>query len=201
MDEIDLLRIMPHAGVNARLYLPHLLNAMTEFDINTPARQSAFLAQLAHESGELKCVEENLNYSAEALMRVWPARFPPTIAAGYARQPQKIANRAYADRMGNGNEASGDGYRYRGAGLIQLTGKDNQMRCGMQFGIQAEQVGDWLRTREGACRSAGWFWRSNDLNPLADGGQFVVITKKINGGINGLADRQAYYAMAKQVFA
>lgn len=202
MTEQQLLAIMPHAGVLARLYQPHLEAAMAEFDITTPARQTAFLAQLAHESGELQRVEENLNYSAEALQRVWPNHFPDkNLANQYARQPQKIANRVYANRMGNGDERSGDGWRFRGAGLIQLTGRDNQAKCGAYFGLVPEQVGDWLRTREGACRSAGWYWRGRDLNPLADGGQFVLITKKINGGILGLADRQGYYMKAREAFA
>lgn len=192
---------MPHAQSRGERFAPLLTAAMEEFDIDTRARRAAFLAQIAHESAELRNVEENLNYSASGLMRVWPARFPADIAQAYARQPEKIANRAYANRLGNGDEASGDGWRFRGSGLIQLTGKSNQLGAALYFDRDPESIGDWLRSDEGACRSAAWFWRGRDLNPLADGGQFVLITKKINGGIAGLADRQAYYQRAKEVLA
>ena len=143
--------------------------AMTEFDISTTNRAASFIAQLAHESGNFSCMEENLNYRADALQRVWPTHFPTAdVAAQYAHKPEAIANRAYADRMGNGDEASGDGWLYRGAGFIQLTGKENQAECADYFGIAVETLGEWLRTFYGAARSAGWFWQHHNINDYAD---------------------------------
>lgn len=202
MIEAQLRKIMPRSNHLARLYLPHLNAAMAEFDINTTARITAFLGQIAHESQELQRVEENLNYSADRLLQVWPTRFPSrNIANQYARQPMKLANYVYADRMGNGPPESGDGWRHRGVGLIMRTGKAEHQKVADYFKIALDQIGDWMRTPEGAARSAAHFWRGKDLNPLADGGQYVLITKRINGGILGLADRQGYYMTAREVFA
>ncbi len=192
----DLKAIMPAAGARAATFLDPLNAAMEEFDITTPARQAAFLAQIGHESGSLAAVSENLNYSADGLLRVFPRYFDATTAAEYARKPERIANRVYANRMGNGDEASGDGWRNRGAGLLQNTGNDNHARIALAFGIPRAEVGDWLRTPEGACRAAGLFWRDNGLNQLADAGDFVRITKRINGGTNGLEDRMAFHDRA-----
>lgn len=173
---------------------------MREFDINSPARQASWLAQVGHESAHLACVEERLNYSADRLMVVWKSRFPDLASATpYARNPERLANKVYAGRMGNGNEASGDGWRHRGAGFIQLTGKENQTLCADFFDIPVAEVGDWLRQPEGACRSAGWFWATHGLNTLADKGDQVGITRRINGGIVGLADRLALFETAKKV--
>jgi putative chitinase len=155
---------------------------------------AGFLAQVGHESGGLRFTIENLNYRAEALTRLWPSRFPPGIAESYAMQPERIANRAYADRMGNGDEASGDGWAYRGRGLIQLTGKDNYAAFSLEANNEALTKPDLVAEVELAALSAGWFWSSNGLNALADNKDIVGMTVKINGGTNGLDDRQMRYS-------
>jgi putative chitinase len=171
------------------------LNATAErFDINTPDRIAGFLSQIAHESAGFSATRENLNYSAEALMRVWPSRFNAGNVAEYARNPQKIANKAYCDRMGNGPESSDDGWKYRGKGLIQLTGKDNYQRFSDATGVDAVENPELLAEPELAALSAGWFWSTNGLNALADAKDVVGMTKRINGGTHGLDDRQAKYA-------
>jgi putative chitinase len=146
------LKAVPTAAkLRVASFLPHLISAMAEFGIDTPLRQAAFLAQVFHESGNLNAVEEGLNYSAEALQRTWPSRFDAATAAAYQRKPEKIANKVYANRMGNRDEASGDGWKHRGAGLIQLTGKDNQFACAMALGIDPTLIADYLKTEEGRC--------------------------------------------------
>lgn len=195
----QLAAIMPQAGARAATFLDPLNAAMEEFEINTLARQAAFLAQVAHESGSLAHLSENLNYSAERLTAVFPKYFTASQAAVYARNPERIASRVYANRMGNGPEESGEGWVHRGAGLIQATGKDTQYSIADHFGIRREQIGDWLRTPEGGARSAGLFWVSRDLNELADRGEFKEITRRVNGGYNGYPERLAFYNRAKQV--
>jgi putative chitinase len=171
------------------------LNATAEqFDINTPERIAGFLSQIAHESAGFTATSENLNYSADALCRVWPTRFNAGNVAEYARNPQKIANKAYCDRMGNGPESSDDGWKYRGKGLIQLTGKDNYQRFSDATGVDAVENPELLAEPELAALSAGWFWSTNGLNALADAKDVVGMTKRINGGTHGLDDRQAKYA-------
>lgn len=165
-----------------------------KFDIDTPERIAGFLAQIGHESGGFRFTSENLNYRAEALTRVWPSRFPPGVAESYAMQPEKIANRAYADRMGNGDEASGDGWKYRGRGLIQLTGKDNYAAFSLDADNEALVNPDLVAEPELAALSAGWFWKKNGLNALADNRDIVGMTRRINGGTNGLDDRQMRYS-------
>jgi putative chitinase len=165
-----------------------------KFEINTPERLAGFLSQLSHESGGFRFTSENLNYRADALSRVWPSRFPPGIAESYAMQPEKIANRAYADRMGNGDEASGDGWKYRGRGLIQLTGADNYAAFSLDVDNEALSDPDSVAEPELAAISAGWFWSKNNLNALADAKNVEGMTRRINGGLNGLDDRQAKYA-------
>ena len=165
-----------------------------KFGINTPERIAGFLAQVGHESGGFRFTSENLNYRAEALTRVWPSRFPPGVAESYAMQPERIANRAYADRMGNGDEASGDGWAYRGRGLIQLTGKDNYAAFSLEANNEALTKPDLVAEVELAALSAGWFWSRNGLNTLADNKDIVGMTVKINGGTNGLDDRQMRYS-------
>lgn len=200
MNKDQLLAIMPAAKSKAGTFCDPLNLAMGGFGITTPLRQAAFLAQIGHESGSLNFIQENLNYSSERLVVIFKKYFPtPALADIYARNPERIANRVYANRGGNGNEASGDGWRFRGAGLIQLTFKDNQSRCAEYFNIPLSEIGDWLRTVDGACRSAAWFWKINGLNELADKEDFLTITKRINGGINGLDDRSQFYARAKKV--
>ena len=165
-----------------------------KFDINTPERIAGFLAQCGHESGGFRFTTEDLHYRAEALTRLWPSRFPPGVAESYAMQPEKIANRAYCDRMGNGDETSGDGWKYRGRGLIQLTGKDNYASFSMDADNEALVNPDLVAEPELAALSAGWFWKKNGLNALADNRDIVGMTRRINGGTNGLDDRQMRYS-------
>jgi putative chitinase len=198
----QLQMIMPRAGQRADAFASHLDKAMSEFSINTPIRQAAFLAQAAHESNQLASLTENLNYSAPRLRQVWPTRFPSDeVAAAYANNPQKLASKVYADRMGNGSEASGDGWNYRGRGIFQLTGKDNYARCGAKLGIDLIEHPDLVAGPEIAARSAAWFWDRNGLNSFADTGDIVGMTKKINGGTLGLQERIALFGIAKQVLA
>ena len=174
---------------------------LPDYDINTPQRVAAFIAQAAHESGNFTALHENLNYRAETLMKVFPKYFPTdALAQQYAHQPEMIANRVYANRMGNGDEASGDGFRYCGRGLIQLTGKSNYQAFADRVQMPLEDVPAYLQTFEGAVQSACWFWESNNLNQYADSGDILAMTKRINGGTIGLADRQAHYTHDLQVF-
>jgi len=171
--------------------------AFDKYEINTPKRQAAFIGQCQHESGNFKTLEENLNYKPEALMKVWPSRFPdlPT-AMKYAHNPEKIANKVYGGRMGNGVEETGDGWKYHGRGLIQLTGKENYANCGQALGIDLLSTPNLLTLPEQACLSAGWFWNRKQLNSLADSADFETMTKRINGGLIGLDDRKAKIAKA-----
>lgn len=195
----QLLSISYRAKDKALEFLPWLNTAMEQFEINTPLRQAAFIAQVLHESNYFQSLQENLNYSAEGLVKTWPSRFKTVEdAEPYARKPEKIANKIYANRMGNANEASGEGWKHRGAGLIQLTGKDNQTACAEFFKKSSEDIVAWLLTPEGACRSAAYFWWKSDLNELADKENFVAITKKINGGVVGLKERTELYEKAKE---
>jgi putative chitinase len=172
---------------------------LPDYEINTPNRIAAFIAQCAHESASFTALHENLNYRSETLSKVWPKKFPASIAEQYAHKPESIANRAYASRMGNGDEASGDGWRYCGRGLIQLTGKDNYTAFADSIGITPEEVSDYVQTFEGAAQSACWFWESNNLNQYADSGDIETMTKRINGGTLGLEDRKKHYEHAKHI--
>lgn len=175
-----------------------LIEAMDFFKINTPLRQAAFIAQCAHESREFTVTEENLNYSAERLIKVFPRYFKSLEQATlYARNPRAIASYVYANRMGNGPESSGDGYRYRGRGYIQLTGHDNYMQYAAATATDALNNPDLVSSPDGAALSAGWFWSKNGLNLLADKEDMLSITKRINGGLNGLQERMAYYHAAR----
>ena len=177
---------------------------LPDYDIDTPQRVAAFIAQSAHESGNFTALHENLNYRAETLRKVFPKYFPTDeIAQQYASQPNKaelIANRVYANRMGNGDEASGDGFRHCGRGLIQLTGKSNYQAFAESIETPVEQIPEFLATFEGAIQSACWFWESNHLDQYADSGDIVTMTKRINGGTIGLEDRKKHYAHALDVF-
>ena len=180
-----------------------LNEALTFYEINNPERISMFLAQVGHESAGMSVMEENLNYSAQGLNKIFPKYF---IRAGrdanaYAKKPEKIANVVYSSRMGNGNEASGDGYRYRGRGFIQLTGKSNYAAFAADMEMPLEEATAWLETAEGAIWSACWFWDSRELNKWADKGDIVTVTKKINGGTIGLEDRKNHYAEALHIFS
>ena len=178
------------------------LNTIMEFyEINNKQRISMFLAQVGHESGGLRTIKENLNYSADRLKVIFPKYFRGVDPAPFARNPEKIANRVYANRMGNGDEASGDGYRYCGRGLIQLTGKSNYQAFAQDMGWTLEEATEAMGTEEGACWSAGWFWDSRELNQLADKGDILTVTKKINGGTIGLEDRKSHYEAALEIFS
>lgn len=209
LTQAQLVAIMPFAGPRASKFLGPLNEALDAFDLNTPRRRAAFLATLAHESAQLAALEENLNYSAKALTATWPARFPATIATFYDRQPEKIANRAYANRMGNGDEDSGDGWRYRGAGAIQLTGKDAHAACAKHFDLSLSDMPAWLRTPRGAVLSAAWWWANNDVNKYADAGDFDGVCDRVNlgrktkaeGDALGYADRVGFYHDALKVLA
>ena len=185
-------------------YIDHWFEALEQclpdYDINTPERVAAFLAQTAHESGGYRAIKENLNYRAVSLRKTFPKYFPTDeLANAYAQQPEKIANRVYANRMGNGDEASGDGYRYCGRGLIQLTGKQNYQNFADSIEITPEEVSEFLATFEGAVQSACWFWEANNLNQWADKGDILTLTKRINGGTIGLEDRIKHYNHALHV--
>ena len=162
-----------------------------------PKRAAAFLAQTAHESGGFNFVKENLNYSAKGLMTTFKKYFPTEdLAKQYERKPEKIANRVYANRMSNGDEASGDGYRFCGRGLIQLTGRANYTKFAADLGISIEETVAYLETPNGAVSSAGWFWDNNNLNQICDKDDFILLTKRINGGTIGLEDRKHHYHIA-----
>ena len=174
-----------------------------DYEINTPLRQAAWIAQCAHESAEFTVLQENLNYRWQSLRKVFPKYFPTDeLAQQYAGKPNKqeaIANRVYANRMGNGDEQSGDGFRYRGRGLIQLTGKDNYTWFAHSIEIKPEEAADYLETFEGAAQSACWFWETNGLNRWADQGDILTLTKRINGGTIGIEDRKKHYQHALHV--
>lgn len=162
-----------------------------------PKRVAGFLAQIAHESGGFNFVAENLNYSAKGLMTIFKKYFPnEELANQYARKPEKIANKVYANRMKNGPEASGDGWKFRGRGLIQLTGRDNYTRFAAALDLDIDSTIAYLETPNGAVASAGWFWDNNKLNQFCDKDDFVTLTKRINGGTIGLADRKHHYEIA-----
>ena len=197
---IQLQQIFPHGDPNDLAEICDPLNAaMSEFHISSPQEQAMFLAQCGHESGNFSTVQENLNYRAETLLKVFPRYFRDVDPTDYEKQPEKIANRVYSNRMGNGDEASGDGYRYRGRGLIQLTGKDNYNACAaaLKFDLSADP--DYLETAEGAARSAAWFWAHNGLNKFADADDIVGCTKRVNGGTIGLEERSKHYEAAKSI--
>ena len=171
-----------------------LAQLLPQYEINTPDRIAAFLAQCAHESGGFVFIKENLNYRWQSLRKVFPKYFPTDqLAQQYEKQPQKIANRVYASRMGNGPEESGDGWRFCGRGLIQVTGRDNYSWFAASLQISPEEASEYMETFEGAAQSACWFWESNNLNQWADKRDIVTLTKRINGGTIGLEDRKKHY--------
>lgn len=179
-------------------WLEPLTAAFHRFDISTPERQAAFIGQCAHESGGFKTLQENLNYSAKGLHATWPSRFPSEEAAQpFHRNPEKIANKVYSGRMGNTEE--GDGWKYRGRGLIQLTGKDNYRFASDALGVDFVANPDLVLTRDYAALTAAWYWNKRGLNKEADAKDFTGMTKKINGGTIGLADRVAHINTALNV--
>ena len=200
MVTLDLLRHMcPKTKVSVLEGYLEPLNTVAEYyEMNTnPARLAGFLAQTAHESGGYTAIKENLNYSAKGLRGTFGKYFlNDDIANQYAKKPEKIANRVYANRMKNGDESSGDGYRFCGRGLIQLTGRDNYTRFAEALDMSLEDTVRYLETPNGAVASAGWFWDNNKLNQYCDSGDFVTLTKRINGGTIGLEDRKHHYELA-----
>ena len=177
------------------------------FDISTPARQACWLGQCGHESGNFTVMEENLNYRAATLLKLFPRTpkrawgFTPEEAAVYERQPRKIANRIYGNRMGNRDEASGDGWRFRGGGFLQLTGMSNFYHAGQALGEDFIMNPDQVRTPKYAAMTAGWFWQTHNLNQFADKGDYLTLTKRINGGTIGLEDRKAHINHAIHVLS
>ena len=174
-------------GIDSKWVEP-LQMVFDKYDMSTTLRQAAFIGQCAHESGNFKTLEENLHYKAESLMKVWPSRFPSLeVANQFANNPEKIANKVYAGRMGNNEE--GDGWAFHGRGLVQLTGRDSYTRCGESLGIDLISNPELLLQPKGAALSAGWFWSKHGLNELADVMDIETMTKRINGGTLGLDDR------------
>jgi putative chitinase len=197
--------IVPVAGLKLDKLKGHIPDAVIQmipdtaakFQINTPLRLAHFLAQCGHESGGFRATQENLNYSAKGLNGIFKKYFPTEAsAAAYARNPQKIANKVYANRMSNGDEASGDGFKFRGRGYIQLTGRANYTLFGKAIGEDVTGNPDVVSGKY-ALLSAAWFWSNNGLNKLADGGStdavVTTITKRVNGGVIGLADRIKHF--------
>jgi putative chitinase len=180
-------------GIEGKWFEP-LQETFEKYQINTPKRQACFIGQCMHESGGFKLLRENLNYSAKALMATWPSRFPDAdIAEKYARQPEMIANKVYGGRMGNTED--GDGAKYIGRGLIQLTGKDNYMAFGEAIGEDLVSNPQLVEQPRYAALSAGWFWNKRGLNALADAMDIETLTKRINGGSIGIDDRKAKISM------
>lgn len=195
----------------AERWLPHVQKALDRFGIQSERQVAAWIAQTAHESGGYTMLVENLNYRATTMAACWPARFavknpdgtwakdekggkvPNKFALALEKKPEALANVVYSSRMGNGPTESGDGWAFRGRGLKQLTGRDNVTRCGLALGVDLAANPDLLLQPEYAALSAAWFWSVNKCGPLADANDFVGLTKKINGGTIGLADRQARY--------
>jgi len=206
LDQLRQVLMSPDGDPQAARWLAPLNAAMRAWSIDTPARRAAFLAQVLAESAELHHIEESLSYDAKRLHQVWPSRFPSVAAAEpYSHKPQALGNLVYANRMGNGDEASGDGWRYRGRGLITLTGRDNYAHFARAAGLDVLAQPDLLLAPEGAASVAAWFWSSKGLNELADhttgvdGDQhFEMITDRVNGGSTGWEKRHAYWMRARR---
>ena len=193
----QLLQGNPHA----QSWYDALCDELPKYQITTPARVAMFMAQTGHESGNYTALVENLNYKPQALMAIWKKRFPTLdIANEYAHNPEKIANRAYCDRMGNGSEESGDGWKFHGRGLIQLTGRSLYEAFAKEIGKDLDECVDYCETPDGAVESACFFWEHHGLNAVADQGNIEHATKIINGGLLGIEDRTARYNHAIQLF-
>lgn len=220
MTDQEILQILPGASKVSRAFLAFINSSMSLYSVIGVKRSAAFISQVGHESGQLTRMVENLNYSADGLANTWPNRYaesdgkggyvkfmvngrqrnkPNALGLSLHRKPEQIANNVYAGRMGN--TAPGDGWKYRGRGLIQLTGKNNYRLCGEALGLDLLGRPELLEELEHACMAAGWFWKSNGLNELADKGDIEGITLRINGGLNGLSDRKALYERALKVLA
>jgi putative chitinase len=200
LTEAQLAAMIP-TNKDIKAWCEELNKALPKYDITTDQRIAGFISQCAHESMDFTAMSENLNYREETLNKVFPRYFGPgkRNAAEYARNPEKIANYVYMDEFRTsklGNVHPGDGWRFRGRGLKQLTGRDNYTRFAKDYDLTAEEAAVWVETKEGALASALWFWNTNKLNAIADTGNVAALTKKINGGDIGLADRQARYSKA-----
>lgn len=185
---------------------PELVDVFNEtferWGISTVRQKAGFIGQCGHECANFTKLEENLNYSAQGLMKIWPRRFPTLeVAQPYHRQPQKIANKVYANRMGNRDEASGDGWRFRGSGWLQLTGHSNFFHAGKAIGEDFVMKPELVRTPKYAALTAGWFWSTHGCNPLAEAGDWTALTKRINGGTIGLEDRVKHIREAINVLS
>lgn len=190
MNSEQLAQALNMSPAKAEEWVDAINTTFETFGIDTPEQQASFLGQCGHESAGFTALVENLNYKAESLCKVWPKRFPSLeMAQPYHRNPEAIANHVYANRMGNGDEDSGDGWNFRGRGLIQLTGRDNYRACGEALGADLESDPDLVSQPMYAALSAGWFWHKNHLNNIAQ--DITAVTKKINGGTHGLEDRVA----------
>jgi len=202
LTESSLAKMLPRNKSIHELFVA-LNSVLPKYEINTVNRVAGFLAQCGHESADFTVLKENLNYSAEALNRVFPKYFKNAgrDANLYARNPEKIANIVYANRLGNGDTASGDGWRYRGRGAIQLTGKTNYSEFAKSIGKTLEETVAYLETMEGAIESACWFWNSRDINETCDDDDIVLMTKKVNGGTNGLEERTTHYKNNKKILS
>jgi len=197
---LDQLRQLIPRNKHVEYWHGALKQLLPDYGIDNERRIAAFVAQCAHESGEFTTIKENLNYRWETLRKIFPKYFPTDeLAKQFAQKPEAIANKVYANRMGNGDEASGDGYRYSGRGLIQLTGKDNYFWFAESINISPEEASQYMSTFEGAAQSACWFWETNNLNQWADNDDILTLTKRINGGTIGLEDRIKHYEHAKHV--
>ena len=196
-----LAAVAPHLTAEDRATWVAVLPApLQRAGIVTPARLAAFLGQCAVESAGFRVLEENLHYSAQRLCQVWPTHFPDPYAAGAcAMQPERLANVVYANRMGNGDEASGDGWRFRGRGLIQITGRDTYEQFAAAMGMDLDAAVDHAATRQGAADSAAWFWSARKLNALADAGLLEKLTIAINGGSQGEAERLRLCTAARKI--
>jgi len=184
-------------GIDPKWEIP-LNQTFVKYDINNSKRQAAFIGQCAHESGNFKTLQENLNYSTESLMKTWPSRFPTKeVADQYARQPAKIAGKVYNGRLGNTSEEEAS--KYFGRGLIQLTGKENYVNCGTSINVDLVNNPTYLLDPKYATLSAGWFWNKKGLNALADAKDYDTMTKRINGGLLGIDDRKAKIVKALSI--
>lgn len=190
-----------HGNADAAAWADAALEILPKYEITTANRIAGFFAQCGHESMNFTVLSENLNYRAETLEKLFSKYFSKAgrNAADYAKQPEKIANVIYANRLGNGDTASGDGFKFRGRGVIQLTGRDNTTAFGKSVGMSPEQVIDYVQTKKGALESACWYWNSRNINAACDANDIVKMTKLVNGGTIGLDDRKKHYEQALAV--
>jgi len=200
IDQETIKQVFPHAKKEIIAALVENFDELSKsYEIDTPLKWAHFLAQTGHESGGFTTVEENLNYRPETLDAIFPKYFKDVDSEDYAHQPAKIANHVYCNRMGNGDEESGDGYKFRGRGLIQLTGKSNYSSMAKDLGVELEDLVQHLHTPDGCVESAAWFWHKNGINKLAEQDDVVAVTKKVNGGTIGLTERTKNTEKFKQV--